>query len=230
MGNRRTDSAIKSKLVKSLTDAGVQPIKGKDYSLIHSADLLFERKTFSKEAINDLIGLYLKEEGFKYVLSRPFYNWLKHAEFSRNDLLVVRVYLEMLEEAENITKPSTIKTSYFIQNGEMLVERIEGLIKGKANDLKETLRDYFYVVIPKANKLNPSILASPRSLMKDFGWIMFIEELATLPGGIEGYLLPTEETKYKEDKEKIEALKAFREKRGALLETPLGPNDELRME
>lgn len=171
--------------------------------------LLYKRGDFGRLA--DLRALYfLSYPGSDELNIMKFYYWYRGTPISAEDEIVYSIYVETLREMGITTR---VNPALFSERGLTLMGRLLEWCGDCGNPLEEIIAIYFKLVIKRIAKFNKANLAVPKTLLEDYGWKTFNEQV-TATGGKGSYLTPSRASQSKDNRQrkKLDVIQEARQK------------------
>lgn len=183
--SKHTKKFIKEEIQNEL---GVIKVVGNDvWAMEHLVNLLRERGDDGRIGI--LVDLYKIVNTAEELNVSRFYWWIKDYPLSRVDVRVYLIFDKVLEERGLMQ----VKPTEFSGRGEELVRKFDEWKGNAGNDEVDLLKDYFDAVINHLYSYNKAMISSVKTVLGDFGWVIWEEFIVKQYGGKLMYLEAAEE-------------------------------------
>ena len=158
-----------------------------NWNLKHAATLIRDRG--DQYIIGELSDLFYISEDSEFAGIKEFYWWYKNNQFSRADITLYKLYDAVSEELHY----QQCSPVHFSGKGKALYEKINKWAGDSGNNVEDILLEYLVSVLPQAYEFNPTLIISPKSLLGNYGWSLFIKYIDQTYGGKNGYLTASKE-------------------------------------
>lgn len=174
-----------------------------DFSLLNLRKLIIKRGDVRR--IGDIVRFACNVRN-RHVTLREAYWTYKEYRWEAADQWLYETYCEQVDAV--LGGEWNVRMRVFARQGTAFLRRMEDWIGGAANDAKETVRDFFRLILPLAHEHSPVVVASPASLLHSYGWDLWEQAIREM-GGRRAYLRPLSDDRLLDERRMLREIEEF---------------------